>query len=232
RKKRENVERREIYFGGSALGRRVSVRAGAGASRLVRALVPTSSLTVVVVLVLEQQRSRQEAPGGGSGMHVQWWCFPGGGGFRRSTAAGSSFREGSLLQIRLRRLLVMESGGYHSSALPLWIPRFFGKRFLGLSGVTADEILVEDKALRRDDDSQGKKEMVSWVACLGFEVCQSRRRSRDSIDLSDGMTRRSDEQGSRGCLLRWRQGGGDQVEAVTTCDALMEQITPRVEPPP
>ena len=62
--------------------------------------------------------------------NVQWWYFPGGGGFCRSTAAGSSFREESLLQIRLRRLSAMESGGYQRSALPFGIPMFFEKKLL------------------------------------------------------------------------------------------------------
>ncbi|KAH0910106.1 hypothetical protein HID58_033427 [Brassica napus] len=51
-------------------------------------------------------------------------------------------------------------------------------------------------------------------------------------DLEACLVSSSDEQGARGCLFRWRKGGGDQVEAVTTCDASMEQITPLVEPPP
>ncbi|CAN6924427.1 unnamed protein product [Brassica oleracea] len=77
---------------------------------------------------MELRRARREVHGGESGLHVQLWYFPGGGGFCSSTAAGSSFREESLLQIRLRRLSAMESGGYQSSALPFGIPRFFGKR--------------------------------------------------------------------------------------------------------
>lgn len=80
---------------------------------------------------MELRRARREVPGEESGLHVQLWYFPGGGGFCRSTAAGSSFREESLLQIRLRRLSAMESGGYQRSALPFGIPMFFEKKLLG-----------------------------------------------------------------------------------------------------
>ncbi|KAG5374941.1 hypothetical protein IGI04_039537 [Brassica rapa subsp. trilocularis] len=68
--------------------------------------------------------------------------FPGGGGLHRSTVAGSSFREGSLLQTCLRRILVTESGGLQSSALPLRNP--------------AEEISSLDGTLRREDSAVKK----------------------------------------------------------------------------
>ncbi|CAG7912225.1 unnamed protein product [Brassica rapa] len=77
---------------------------------------------------MELRRARREVPGEESGLHVHLWYFPGGGGFCRSAAAGSSFREESLLQFRLRRLSAIESGGYQRSALPFGIPMFFEKK--------------------------------------------------------------------------------------------------------
>ena len=56
-------------------------------------------------------------------------------GFTREVEAHSdppsplfAFGKGSLLQIRLRRLLIMESGGFRSSTLPLRNPVYFGLR--------------------------------------------------------------------------------------------------------
>ena len=93
--------------------------------RLVRALVPPLSLTVA--RFVEQRRVRLEVSGGeGAACMFRGGGFPGGGGLHRSTVAGSSFREGSLLQTRLRRILVTESGGLQSSALPLRNPVLFG----------------------------------------------------------------------------------------------------------
>ncbi|CAN7066801.1 unnamed protein product [Brassica rapa subsp. trilocularis] len=75
--------------------------------------------------------------------------FPGGGGLHRSTVAGSSFREGSLLQTCLRRILVTESGGLQSSALPLRNPVLFG-------ALKAEEISSLDGTLRREDSAVKK----------------------------------------------------------------------------
>ncbi|KAL0784581.1 hypothetical protein Bca101_000826 [Brassica carinata] len=82
--------------------------------------------------------------------------------------------KGSLLQFRLRRLLVTKSGGLQSSALPLRNLVSFGLR----------------------------------TVMGSLEACQLMS---------------SDERG-----FRWCCSGG--VEAVTMRDALMEQISPRVEP--
>ncbi|CDY65884.1 BnaCnng48960D [Brassica napus] len=52
--------------------------------------------------------------------------YAGGGGFLRSTVAALASGKGRLIQLCLRRLLVTESGGLQSSALPSWNPRSFG----------------------------------------------------------------------------------------------------------
>ena len=92
---------------------------------LSEALVPPLSLTVV--RFVEQQRVRLEVSGGeGAACMFRGGGFPGGGGLHRSTVAGSSFREGSLLQTRLRWILVTESGSLQSSTLPLRNPVLFG----------------------------------------------------------------------------------------------------------
>ncbi|KAF2568448.1 hypothetical protein F2Q70_00026311 [Brassica cretica] len=69
------------------------------------------------------------------------------------------------------------------------------------------------------DDFQGKKAVVLDNAVKngygfvgGLSVTELRRTRLSMV------------------LFRRRRGGGGQVEAVTTRDALMEQISPRVEP--
>ncbi|KAG5380285.1 hypothetical protein IGI04_028127, partial [Brassica rapa subsp. trilocularis] len=105
---------------------------------LSEALVPPLSLTVV--RFVEQQRVRLEVSGGeGAACMLRGGGFPGGGGLHRSTVAGSSFREGSLLQTRLRWILVTESGSLQSSTLPLRNP--------------AEDISSFDGTLRREDSA-------------------------------------------------------------------------------
>ncbi|KAF3561875.1 hypothetical protein DY000_02019806 [Brassica cretica] len=52
--------------------------------------------------------------------------YAGGGGFLRSTVAALVSGKRRLIQLCLHRLLVTESGGLQSSALPSWNPRSFG----------------------------------------------------------------------------------------------------------
>ena len=83
------------------------------------------------------------APGdGGYSRSVVVGFFSGGGGLLRSTVADSSSGKGRLTQLRLRRLLVTESGGSQSSALPSLVSLvcfgfFLLVRFLGCVGCYA-----------------------------------------------------------------------------------------------
>ena len=52
--------------------------------------------------------------------------YAGGGAFLRSIVDALASGKERLIQLRLRRLLVTESGGLQSSALPSWNPMSFG----------------------------------------------------------------------------------------------------------
>ncbi|KAG5380596.1 hypothetical protein IGI04_028438 [Brassica rapa subsp. trilocularis] len=73
--------------------------------------------------------------------------------------------KGSLLQIRLRRLLIMESGGFRSSTLPLRNPVYFGLRLPSV------EISMFDGTRRREDSAV--KNGYGFVG--GLSVSQLRR---------------------------------------------------------
>ncbi|CAN7110838.1 unnamed protein product, partial [Brassica rapa subsp. narinosa] len=77
-----------------------------------------------------------------------------------------AFGKGSLLQIRLRRLLIMESGGFRSSTLPLRNPVYFG-----LSDSKSVEISMFDGTRRREDSAV--KNGYGFVG--GLSVSQLRR---------------------------------------------------------
>ncbi|KAL0752822.1 hypothetical protein Bca101_090490 [Brassica carinata] len=89
----------------------------------------------------------------------------------------------------------------------------FGLRLLGsicvkFGVVVSEEITRFVGTLRRDDSAV--KNGYGFVG--GLSVTELRRTRISMV------------------LFRRRRGGGGQVEAVTTRDALMEQISPRVEP--
>ena len=67
--------------------------------------------------------------------------YAGGGGLLRSTVAGSSFREGSLLQIHLRWLLVAEASKAPRCGLGTWCS--FGLRLLGSICVKFGVVVVK-----------------------------------------------------------------------------------------
>ncbi|KAL0772118.1 hypothetical protein Bca101_037269 [Brassica carinata] len=119
--------------------------------------------------------------------------------------------KGSLLQLRLRRLLVTESGGLQSSALPLRNPVSFGLRLLVRFVSSSVRLLLRwvFGSLRMRYHNAVKN---GYGFVGGLSVTELRRTRLSMV------------------LFRRRRGGGGQVEAVTTRDALMEQISPRVEP--
>ena len=153
RKERER-ERKYIYLG-PAYGRRVSVRAVAGAHflpfKMFLSASPSSSLTFRLVWALFQSlvfvvarfwskdavagrtSARKVSPsdqgsnpgGGGSYSSIAAGLSPGDGGLLSSVAAGCVAGKGRLTQLCRRWLLFPKGGSSQSSALSAWYPYEF-----------------------------------------------------------------------------------------------------------
>ncbi|KAG5395630.1 hypothetical protein IGI04_017444 [Brassica rapa subsp. trilocularis] len=119
-------------------------------------------------------------------------------------------------------LSAMESGGYQRSALPFGIPMFFGKKVYEVSfgswsvwlsswwvWVTADEISVEDDALRRGDGGQEKKR----------DGCDDSGEKNGLRSLEACRVLSSDERGSLSVFVpvasRWRRLSRDGDDALS-----------------
>ncbi|KAH0861606.1 hypothetical protein HID58_089867 [Brassica napus] len=133
-----------------------------------------------VVRLLEERRDRLEVPDGdgaascsggvfsGDGSYprsIVAGLYAGGGGFLRFTVAALASRKGRLNQLCLHRLLVTESGGLQSSALPSWNPR--SRLMMKLSGNGEDV---------QEEDSTGSR-----LACLGFVVIHISELRRNEV---------------------------------------------------
>ncbi|KAH0879007.1 hypothetical protein HID58_066401 [Brassica napus] len=114
--------------------------------------------------------------------------YAGGGGFLRSTVAALASGKGRLIQLCLRRLLVTESGGLQSSALPSWNPSLVWVR-----GPSRMRSRLMMKLSGNGEDVQEEDSTGSRLACLGFVVIHCRRRSLSELqrnEVVDGKFRR------------------------------------------